>query len=126
MRRLNDKKGAAVLIWILAAVTLAMALLIVIPIILDVDGSRAKAQDEAHERTARDSAMLERVVGNGFEAVYDYHEKKFVALTDHPYKVEPYGCMKEHEDCVILVKADGQGSVSTTWISRSLLRERYR
>ena len=124
--KVKGKKGAALLIWILVIAVVAMALLIIIPMITDVDGARAKAQDEAHEQTARDSALLEWPSGQAFDAVYDYHEKKFVGLTEHPYQVKPYGSMKEHEDCVILVQSDGQGSVRLSWISRDLLRQRYR
>lgn len=116
----------ALIVWILGAAVIAMALLIIIPVILDVDGSRAKAEDAGHEQTALDSAKLEWVAGGKFEAVYDFHEKKFVGLNEHPYQVQPYGSTKEHEDCVILVRSDGQGSITLTWISRDLLRERYR
>lgn len=125
-QKIGDKKGVALIIWILLIAVVAMALLIIIPLILDVDGSRAKAQDEAHEQTCWDSALMEFVAGQEFDAVYDYHEKKFVSLTEHPYQVKAYGNMKEHQDCVILVHCDGFGSIQMTWISRQTLRERYR
>ena len=126
IRRIKNKKGTALLVWILGAAVLAMALLIIIPVILDVDGSRARQEDLAHEQTAWDSALMQYVAGGNFEAVYDYHNKKFVALTEHPYQVQPYGEMKEHEDCVILVRGEGMDSIKLTWISRKLLKERYR
>lgn len=126
MHRIKDKKGAALLIWILTFAVIAMALLIVIPIILDVDGSRAEAEDKAHEQTCWDSALMENISGQKFDAVYDYHEKKFVGLNEHPYKVKAYGSTKDHQDCVILVHSEGFGDIHMTWISRKVLRERYR
>ena len=126
VHRLRENKGAALIIWILVIAVVVMALIIIIPIVLDVDGSRARSQDEAHEQTAWDSALMENVASGKFDAVYDYYGKKFVGLNEHPYQVEAYGNMKEHEDCVILVHSEGFGDIQLTWISRKTLRERYR
>lgn len=126
IRRVNEKRGAAVIIWILVIAVVAMALLIIIPVIVDVDGSRAKAQDEAHEQVCWDSALMENIGVTNFDAVYDYYEKRFVKLTEHPYKVKPYGNTKEHQDCVIMVHCNGTGNIEMSWISRSTLRARYR
>ena len=126
MHRIRDNKGAALIIWILVIAILAMVLIIVIPLILDADGSRAKALDESHEQSCRDSAYLEFAAGTKFDAVYDYYGKRFVGLNEHPYQVQAYGNTKDHEDCVIMVHCDAGGDIQLTWISRKVLRDRYR
>ena len=127
LQKISNRKGTSLIIWILVIAVIVMALIIIVPMVFDVDGGRAKAEDEGHEQTCRDSARLEGIFGRQFDAVYDYKGKKFVGLNEHPYKVEPYGSMKEHEDCVILVHCDaGATDIQLSWISRTTLRERYR
>lgn len=126
MHKIKNNKGAALIIWILVIAIIAMIVIIVMPLILDVDGSRAKAEDEAHEQSCLDSAYLEFVAGSSFDAVYDYYEKRFVGLNEHPYQVQAYGSTKDHQDCVLMVHCNGDGNIQLTWISRQVLRERYR
>lgn len=124
-KKLTDRKGAALLIWILLVAVVVMVLIIVIPLLFDVDEDRAAAEDASHEQTCYDSAIMEGI-GGGFEGVYDYFNKTFVGLDEHPYKVQAYGTTKAHQDCVILVKCKDFGDIQMSWISRQTLRERYR
>ena len=126
LRKLKDNKGVSVIVWLLLVGIVVMAILIAFPDITDFGGKAAEAQDKAHETTCMDSAKLEGLMGSAFDGVYDAIGKKFVKLTEHPYKVQPYGMMKEHEDCVILVHCDGgSAEPQLSWISITTLKERY-
>ena len=126
LRKLKDNKGASVIVWILLVAIIAMAILIAFPDIMDFGGKAAEAQDQAQEATCMDSAKLEGLMGSAFDGVYDAIGKRFVGLNEHPSQVQPYGMMKEHEDCVILVHCDGTGAdPQLSWISITTLKERY-
>lgn len=126
IRKVRDQKGTALIIWILLAAVLVMVVLIMIPVIGQIGESGAAKEDEAHEQTCLDSVYMEWPGGGYYDVVYDYEQKRFVGLTEHPYQVQPYGSTKAHQDCVILVHGEGASPPTLTWISRTALRERYR
>lgn len=127
LKKLRDNKGVSAIVWILLVAIIAMGILIAFPDILDFGNSGAEALDRSHEASCIDSAKLEGYAGAAFDGVYDFQGKRFVRLNEHPYQVEAYGNMKEHEDCVILVHSDGSGEagIQLSWISRTTLKERY-
>lgn len=128
IHKAKNQKGAALplLVWILIGAAAVMLVLVAIPVIQGIDEQRAIEQDKGHEQTCWDSALMSWVANGNFEAVYDYEGKRFVKMTEHPYLVPAYGSTKEHQNCVILVKSNGMGDITMTWIDRDTLRKRYR
>lgn len=125
MKKLKEKSGVAILIWILVLANIVMLVLILTPLVRKADNNTRAQMDQGHEQTATDSALLRYFADGSFTAIYDMQEKQFVLLSSAG-QIVPYGESDEHQGLVILVKADDSGNIKVTWVDpKSSNLQRY-
>ena len=118
MIRQRLKRGSTRLTFLVVCIAFLLALMILVPKILQKSNSKMSELDIKQVEFAEHQASIEFQQNNkSFTAVFDTENKKFVDRKKARTTVTPYGTSTEHQGMYILITVDEDGNISSEWIS---------